>query len=102
MEYINCPDLADNKFVSLFTSINGITFRLTFKWNEYCNCCFMSIYDSDGGPVNTGIGLTTKSIIHNDKRVLPDIYFRHKEDLNLEPTAKTLKDYILLYEDTAE
>lgn len=102
MKYIECPDLTENKFVSFFTSIGKETFRLTFKWNEYCDCCFMSIYDSKGNSVKTGIGLTTKEIIYNDKRVLPDIYFRHKDNLSVEPTAETLKDYILLYEDTAK
>lgn len=99
---IYCPDLSENKFVSIYTNFKDSTYRLTFKWNEYCNCCLFSIYDSNGELVNGGNALTTKSIIHTDRRKVPTFYFRHEEDLSIEPTPETLKEYILAYEDTTE
>ena len=64
--YIACPDLSENKFVSIFVTLKNAPYRLTFKWNEYCDCCFMSIFDSEGNPLNAGNALTTKSIIESD------------------------------------
>lgn len=98
--YIACPDLSENKFISIFVTLKNAPYRLTFKWNEYCDCCFMSIFDSEGNPLNAGNALTTKCIIESDKRLLPDLYFRHKDNFSIEPTAETLKDFVLLYEDT--
>lgn len=102
MIYIECPDLSENKFVSFYTTIRNKTFKMSFKWNEYCDCCFMSIFDSDGNEIRTGIALCTDSVIHTDKRVLPEMAFVHKDGLTLSPTANSIKDYVILYEDTTE
>ena len=99
---LECPDLSENKFVSIFTSFKNITYKLTFKWNEYCNCVFLSIYDSNGELINGGNALCNKSIIHTDRTKLPTFYFIHNQDVNLEPTPETFKEYILAYEDTTE
>lgn len=99
--YIECPDLSENKFVSIYVNFGEETFRITFKWNEYCNCCFMSIYDGEGNEVNTGNALVAGAIILTDQRILPTLYFLHKENLHLEPTAETIKDYILYYENSS-
>lgn len=99
---IQCPDLRVSKFVSFYTKINNSVFKFTFKWNKYSDCCFMSIYDSDGKEVNTGNALCNGSRIHNDNRVLPDFVVFHKDGLTLEPTAQTISDYGLAYEDTAK
>ena len=93
--YLKCPDLTDNKFVSYYTNFNNESYRFTFKWNEYCNCCFLSIYDNDGNEISTGIALTTNRKIIN--KVLPTFTFLNKDGLNLEPTAETIKDYVLAY-----
>lgn len=99
--YIECPDLSENKFVSIYVNFGEETFRITFKWNEYCNCCFMSIYDGEGNEVNTGNALVAGTIILTDQRILPTLYFLHKENLHLELTAETIKDYILYYENSS-
>jgi cell division protein FtsI/penicillin-binding protein 2 len=70
--------------------------------NESINPSRGTIYDSNGELVNGGNALTTKSIIHTDRRKVPTLYFRHEEDLSVEPTPETLKEYILAYEDTTE
>jgi hypothetical protein len=102
MKYLECPDLTENKFVSFYTAFNSETYRLTFKWNEYCDCCFLSIYDSNGDRVDTGNALVANGKLVTDKRKIPTLYFRHKDGLTLEPTAETIGDYILIYEDTGE
>lgn len=99
---LECPDLTVNKYVSFFTRIKDSVFRFTFKWNEYSDCCFMSIFDADGNEINTGNALCNGCIIHNDHRILPDIRFFHKDGLTLEPTSETLNNYGLAYEDTTE
>lgn len=102
MKYIECPDLTEKKFVSIFVNINKKNFRFAFRWNSYCDCCFLNIYDENGQPVNTGNALVAKRRIRGDKRILPFFYFTHKNNLLYNPRPETLKDYILLYEDTAE
>lgn len=102
MKYIECPDMTSNRFVSFYSNINGNTYRLSFRWNNYCNCCILNVYDSDGEMVNGGNFLVNRTVIGNDLRALPEIEIRHKEDLNLEPTPETMKDYVLIYEDTTE
>lgn len=99
--YIECPDLTENKFVSIYTNFKNETYRLTFKWNNFCGCCFLSIYDGQGNAVNTGNALVAGTIVSSDKRIMPDLYFFHKDNLRKEPTAETIKDYILYYEDTS-
>ena len=95
--YLACPDLTDNKFVSYYTNFGNESFRFSFKWNEYCDCCFLSIYDNNGNDIITGIALTTKRKIITDNRILPSFTFMHKDGLTLEPTAETIKDYIIAY-----
>lgn len=102
MKYIDCPDLTENSFVSFFTNIKNKVFKLTFRWNEYCDCCFLNIVDGDNNNVSTGIPLCNKITIKRDLRVLPEITFKNKNDLNYEPTRETIKDYRLLYEDSEE
>ncbi len=99
--YIECPDLSNNKFISIYTNFGDETYRMTFKWNEYCNCCFMSIFDSNGEEVNTGNALVAGAVILTDRRKIPTLYFLHKDNLSGEPTPETIKDYILYYENTA-
>lgn len=102
LKMIDCPDLKTNKFVSFYTQINGSVFKFLFKWNEFCECCFLSIYDSDGNEINTGNALVNSSVIDNDNRVLPNLFFFHKDGLTVEPTLETFNNYGLAYEDTAE
>ena len=99
--YIECPDLTENKFVSIYVNFGDETYRMTFKWNEYCECCFMSIFDGEGNEVNTGNALVAGTIILTDRRKIPTLYFFHKDNLSKEPVAETMKDYILYYEDTS-
>ena len=100
MNYLQCPDLSENKIVSFYANINNKNFKFLFKWSDYCKCCFLSIFDNNGEPVNTGNALCNKTIIKNDNRVLPNFIFIHQDELGLEPTAETIKDYIIAY--TAE
>lgn len=102
MIYFNCPDLSENSFVSQYVSIGNKTFRFTFKWNEYCDCCFVSIYDADGNPINTGTAFTVNSYIHTDHRVLPTLFMAHSDSLAIRPTRETIKDYVIVYNDSTE
>lgn len=97
---IQCPDLSNDKFVSFYTNIRKTLFKITFKWNEYSECCYMSIYDADGNELTTGNALVNKCRIHNDNRVLPNFLFFHKDNLSIEPTLETFSNYGLAYEDT--
>lgn len=97
MKYLQCPDLSENKIVSFYANINNENFKFLFKWSDYCNSCFLSIFDNNGEPVNTGNALCNKTIIKNDNRVLPNFLFTHKNGSGLEPTAETVKDYIIAY-----
>lgn len=101
MKYLECPDLSENKFVSFYSNLNNNVFRLSFKWNDYCECCFLDIYDNNGNEIKTGNALCTNRLIKGDTRILPIFYFAHKDGLNLEPTPETMKDY-RLYADIAE
>lgn len=92
---LECPDLTENKFVSYYASLGDSVFRFSFRWNDYCGCCFLDIYDGDGNAVRTGNALCANRLIKGDTRVLPDLCFIHKEGLALEPTQETLKDYAL-------
>ena len=98
--YLKCPDLTENKIVSFYANINNASYRFVFRWNNYCDCCYLDIFDNLGNPVNTGNALMTNSIIKNDNRVLPDFAFIHQEGLSLPPTIETIKDYVIAY--TAE
>lgn len=98
--YLKCPDLSENKIVSYFTNINNNPYKFLFKWNEYCDCCFLSIYNNIGESILTGIALTVNRDIITDNRLLPSLKFVNQYGLNLEPTPETLKDYVFVY--TAE
>lgn len=102
MQYLECPDLGENKSVDFYATINGKMFRFAFNWNEYCGCCFLDIYDSKGVSVSTGNALCCNTVIRTDKRILPHLYIRHKDGLNLEPEISTIKDYRIYYEDTSQ
>lgn len=100
--YIECPDLSKNKFISIYTNFGGETFRFIFRWNEYCDCCFLSIFDSEGNSIYTGDALVDRALIITDRRKIPPMKFLHKENLMVEPTAETIKDYVLYYENSSD
>jgi hypothetical protein len=101
IKYIDCPNLKENKFISFYTNINNKSFKFSFRWNEFCKCCFLSVFDSLGNQITTGNALTNKTRILTDKRILPHLVFIHKNMKNVEPTPSTLSDYRIIYEDTA-
>ena len=94
---LECPDLSEDKFVSYYATVGDSIYRFSFRWNDYCDCCFLDIYDGDGNAVRTGNALCTNRVIKGDTRVLPDFCFIHKEGSGLEPTIDTIKDYVLAY-----
>lgn len=100
--FIQCPDLSKNKFVSMYVNFGTETIRMTFKWNSFCECCFMSMFDSNGNAVNTGNALVNRTVILTDRRKIPTMLFVHKDGLMVEPNVQTIKDFILYYEDTSE
>lgn len=100
--YIECPDLTNDKKVSINTAINGSVFTFVFKWNEFCDCCFLDIYDNNNDRLYCGNALTTNSSIFTKKKVLPNLVFLHKDGSSFEPTPETMKDFILHYEDSTE
>lgn len=102
MKYIECPDLSENRQVDFFTAISNKVFHFVMKWNEYCDCCILDIYDSQANEIRTGLALQCNTKIITDKREMPPLFFAHKDGLTTEPTPETFKDYRIYYEDTAE
>lgn len=100
--YIECPDLSEKRFVAFQTAISNNIFTFLFRWNEYCDCCFLTIQDYKGENIVSSVALTTNSCIFSDHRVLPQLKLSHKYGLTYEPTNETMKDYVLSYEDTAK
>lgn len=100
--YIECPDLSENKKIAFQTAIKGSVFTFLFSWNDFCDCCFLDIFDNNGSRLYCGNALVLNSKIFTKKKELPDLYFFHKDMKPYEATPETMKDYIIYYEDTAE
>lgn len=102
MRYIEMPDLSEDRLVDFYTTINGKSYHFIVKWNEYCNCAILDIYDNKGNEVKTGTALNCNTVIGGDKREMPFLVFKHKDNSTIEPTPETFKDYWIFYENTTE
>lgn len=101
IKYVDCPDLKENRNVSFYVNINEETYKFYFQWNDFCNCCFLSIFDSDGNEISTGNALVNKTRILSDKRKIPNLTLFHKNMLSLEPIRETMSDYRIFYADNS-
>lgn len=102
MRFIECPDLSENRQVDFYASINGKSYHFIIKWNELCDCAILDIFDSKDNEIKTGSFLECNAVIKTDKRELPTLLFKHKENSTLSPTPETFKDYWIFYENTPD
>lgn len=98
--YIQCPDMSENKNISIYTNFNDTSYKFQFKWNNYCDYCFLDIYDENGDAISTGNGLVGNTVILTDTRKIPILYFLNINGEEKIPTLETMKDFCIYYADT--
>ena len=97
--FIPLPDLNNNSIVNFNTDINNVMFDFSIRWNSFCSCAFLSIYDMDGNPIISSQALTTNSTIKADFRSFPkELIFAHINGLNYEPEISNFhEEFVLAY-----
>lgn len=93
---------AENPSVNYFLELKENTYIFNVKWNNYCDCAFLSIYDYYNNPIITGKALVNNLKIRNNK--LPYVfYFTHINEETYEPTIDNIsKDFVLAYTEEEE
>lgn len=100
MKYITFQNFnSETHYNRYFVTFNENTFIFVVRWNDYCNCAFLSIYDYNNNPIIIGRALINNLIIRNNK--LPYVfYFVQKNGETYEPTIDNLaNEFVLAYED---
>lgn len=89
------PQHKNNRYFVVFEEN---TYVFVVKWNDYCDCAFLSIYDYNNEPIISSRALTNNCIIRHNK--LPHVfYFLQKNGETYEPTIKNIADeFVLAYE----
>lgn len=98
MPMILMPDLSENSFVEFQAPINGNSYAVEVRWDNYCNCAFMRISLNGESLLPDDYPLVCNGIIDIDHRKLPKLTFLHKELQNINPIKETFKDFGLYYE----
>ena len=85
-----------------FITLGENTFILNVKWNKYCDCATLSMYDYNNNPIIKGRALVNKLYIRNNK--LPYIFFfSQKDGKTYEPTLNNIaEEFLLFYDDEVE
>jgi len=87
------------------TSLDGVPFELEFRWNERDGAWYMSIADTDGNPLRSGIRLAVDSpLLHSlvsDTRPNGELYAIDIEDSGEEAGFDDLGQRVVLYYVTA-
>lgn len=92
----------DNQYVRYFIELKDETYVFIVRWNTYCNCAFLSIFDYNNNSIIEGIALVNNLKIRSDK--LPYVLeFMHLAGETYEPTIETIeKEFALVYDDESE
>ena len=95
--YIDLKDLnAKNPNVGLFVTLGDTDFIVKILWNDYAECAFLSIEDSNNEQIISGLALVNGLRIRNNK--LP--YILHFEQINgetYEPNIDIIGDEFMFY-----
>lgn len=86
-------------FIKFTVTLDDRLFNFTVKWNEYAQCAFLWLYDSDMNPIVLGRALVNGLLIRTDRRLLPqDLRFVHLNGETYEPDLDTIgEDYGFIY-----
>jgi hypothetical protein len=63
MAYLTVPTRADVPAYTQRTALDGVTYVLTFRWNERASYWTLSIADQDAAPIASGLALLTGSML---------------------------------------
>lgn len=96
MTIISMPEMASKPFIEFEVDIKSKKFKFIVRWCNYCNTCFLIIMLDDVVIVDD-FALVVNSIILTDKRLLPNLTFKHKDNLTIEPIIDTFNDYVIEY-----
>ena len=100
---INFNNFNEKKsYVRYFIVLKEKTYIFTLRWNDYCDCGFISIANYENNPIISNRALTNGLQIRNNK--LPYVlYFRQINGETYEPTIDNIStEFVLLYNDEAE
>ena len=50
-------------FWSQTTTLEGVTFQLTFQYNQRCDCYYLSVADLEGNDIYTGVKIICNSML---------------------------------------
>lgn len=90
------PDLTEKSFIETSCKIKDNQFYFVFRWNSYCECCFMKILDSDRNVLLDDTACTLGLVIKLDERVLPMLELKGGE---FPPIRETFKDYYIEWQE---
>ncbi len=93
---IQMPDLTDNSFKSFDVKIKNKQFKFILQWSEWCNCCFLDIVYNDEIIIED-FALVNSATINYNNSILPQLIFKHEDNLTIQPIRETFKNYILIY-----
>ena len=98
-EYIYFDGLSEeNKYIRYFIELNEETYVFIVRWNTYCNCAFLSIFDYNNNSIITSRALVNGLIIRN-KNLPYNFIFTQVNDETYEPTLENIsKEFALVYE----
>lgn len=86
------PDLSENGFVESPMQIKGKQFYFIFRWNNYCDCAFLKILDSERKTIVDDIACRNGLEINIDHRILPVLELKGGKFPLL---RETFKDYYI-------
>lgn len=94
--YFYLPDLSENGFIETSAKIKGNQFYFIFRWNEYCQCAFLKILDSERKTIVDDIACRSGLEINIDHRILPVLELKGSE---FPPLRETFKDYYIEWQE---
>lgn len=103
IKQINFNNLNNNTpYKQYFINIGENTYIFTVRWNEYCDCAFLSINDYENNPIISGVALVNGLKIRNNN--LPYMFlFTQINGETYEPTIDNIaNEFVLVYEDGEE
>ena len=94
--YFYLPDLTEHGFVETNCRIKGQQFYFVFRWNDYCDCAFIRILDSNRECILDDLACVVGLEIHIDERILPVLKLKGE---NYPPLKETFKDYYIEWQE---
>ena len=93
---IQMPNLSEESFITNQVKIGDKTYSFTFRWNIYCDVCFLVVKLNNEIILDETALVNYRSIDINHE-LLPKMLFRHKNNLFLEPIKETFNQYVIEY-----